>query len=451
MKRNLDLTVGSPMKVLPLFALPMIASVIFQQLYNIADNVIAGQFLGDDALAAVSISYPVAMSYMAIALGINGGASVVISQLFGGGQWNRMKTAVSTAMIATGATAVICTGLGMALMRWILRLMQTPQTIFADTYRYLIIYTAGLVFIFLYNTCTAVFTAMGDSLTPLLFLIASSVGNVLLDIAFVAWLHMGVAGCAWATLICQALAAVAAWWVLQGKIRKMEGTREKRFSVAMFRSISRLALPGVLQQSSVSVGNLIMQGLVNSYALSAIIGGYGAAIKLNTFYINIIATFSNVISCYTAQNIGAGKPERISRGCRWALLLSCALTVPASIFFWFFGDAAMRVFVQASSVETIRIGWEFLRTLAPFYLVVTVKIVLDGVLKGAGAMFQFTVDTFADLLLRVALSYLLPIWFGYAGIWMAFPIGWFIGTGLAVAFYCSGKWKRVSIWKDDLR
>lgn len=279
------------MKVLPLFALPMIVSVIFQQLYNIADNVIAGQFLGEDALAAVSISYPVAMIYMAIALGINGAASVVVSQLFGGGQWNRLKTAVSTSMISTLTIAVILTGLGMGFMRSVLRLMQTPAEIFADTYRYLLIYTAGLVFIFLYNICTAVFTAMGDSLTPLLFLIASSVGNVAMDIAFVAWFHMGVAGCAWATLICQGLAALAAWVVLRKKLQKMPGTREKVFSTVMFRSVFRLAVPGVLQQSSVSVGNLIVQSLVNGYALSAIIGGYGAAIKLNTFTLNIIAPF----------------------------------------------------------------------------------------------------------------------------------------------------------------
>ena len=441
MKRNLDLTVGSPMKVLPLFALPMVVSVIFQQLYNIADNVIAGQFLGDDALAAVSISYPVTMIYMAIAIGINAGASVVISQLFGAMQRDRMKTAISTALIATIGVALVLTGLGVAFMRPILRLLQTPTDIFDDTWLYLMIYTAGLLFIFLYNICTGIFTAIGDSVTPLIFLIISSVGNVFLDIAFVSGLHMGVEGCAWATFACQGAAAIGAYLVLRKKLKSMEGVREKSFSFAMFRMISRLAIPSVFQQSFVSVGNLFVQYVVNGYDSSAIIGGYGAAIKLNTFMVSMLTTLSSAVSSFTAQNIGAKKPERIAQGWRTSYLLCCILMVPASLFYYFFGNIPMRLFADAGSAGVLEVGREFLRIVSPFYVVVAIKVVCDGVLRGAGVMEQFMTTTFTDLILRAVLAFILPHWFGYTGIWMSWPIGWGISTALAYVFYRGGKWK----------
>lgn len=445
MKRNLDLTVGSPMKVLPLFALPMVVSVIFQQLYNIADNIIAGQFLGDDALAAVSISYPVTMIYMAIAIGINAGASVVISQLFGAGQRDRMKTAISTALIAVVGMAVILTALGAVFMRPILRLLQTPADIFDQTWLYLVIYTAGLVFIFLYNICNGIFTAIGDSVTPLIFLIISSVGNVFLDIAFVAGLHMGVEGCAWATFACQGAAAVGAYIVLQRKLKQMEGVREKRFSRTMFHMISRLAIPSIFQQSFVSVGNLFVQYVVNSYNSSAIIGGYGAAVKLNTFMVSILATLSNAVSSFTAQNIGAGKRERVSQGWRTSYILCCILIVPASVFYFCFGHIPMRLFADSGSTGVLAVGQEFLRTVSPFYVVVAMKIVCDGVLRGAGVVKQFMATTFTDLILRVVLAFILPHWFGYAGIWMSWPVGWVISTVMAYLFYRGGKWKVTSI------
>lgn len=441
MKRNLDLTVGSPMKVLPLFALPMVVSVIFQQLYNIADNIIAGHFLGDDALAAVSISYPVTMIYMAIAIGINAGASVVISQLFGAGQRSRMKTAISTAMIATVAIALLLTGLGILCMSLILRLLQTPTDIFGDTWLYLMIYTAGLVFIFLYNICTGVFTAIGDSVTPLIFLIISSVGNIFLDIAFVSGLHMGVEGCAWATFACQGAAAIGAYIVLRRKLQKMEGVREKRFSLPMFRTISRLAIPSILQQSFVSVGNLFVQYVVNGYDSSAVIGGYGAAVKLNTFMVSILTTLSSAVSSFTAQNIGAEKQERVSQGWRTSYILCCILMVPASVFYFCFGHIPMRLFADVGSVGVLEVGREFLRIVSPFYVVVAIKVVCDGVLRGAGVIEQFTATTFTDLILRVALAFILPHWFGYTGIWMSWPIGWAISTVLAYVFYRGGKWK----------
>ena len=447
MKRNHDLTVGSPMRVLPRFALPMIVSVIFQQLYNIADNIIAGQYLGDDALAAVSVSYPVTMIYMAIAVGMNVGASVVISQLFGAGERGRMKTAISTAMVSTVVIALVLTGLGLACMRPILRLLDTPVGIFDATYAYLVIYTAGLLFIFLYNICTGIFTAIGDSVTPLVFLIISSVGNIFLDIAFVSWGHMGVEGRAWATFVCQLAAAAAAWVVLRIKLKKIPGQRELLFSGEMFKTVARLSVPSVLQQSFVSVGNLFVQTWVNGYKESYIIGGYGAAIKLNTFIVTIFVSMSSAMSAFTAQNVGAGKRERVPRGWWAAFWLSLVVLLPVTILYFFFGDVPMRLFASDAGAQVLEVGRGFLCIVSPFYVVVMVKLISDGVLRGAGVVRQFTATTFTDLLLRVGLAWLLPRWFGYVGIWMSWPVGWTLSAALAFAFYKGGKWKTMDILK----
>ena len=203
-----DLTEGRPGRVLALFSVPMLVSVIFQQLYNMADNVVAGQFIGDDALSAVSISYPVTMIYMAAALGINIGCSVVVSQLFGAKRMERMKTAVSTSLLASVALALVLTALGLIFCRPLLGLLNTPEALMEPTLQYLRIYTVGLVFIFLYNTCTGVFTALGDTMTPLIFLVASSLANIGLDVLLVTAVDLGVAGLALATALCQGVAAV---------------------------------------------------------------------------------------------------------------------------------------------------------------------------------------------------------------------------------------------------
>ena len=443
-----DLTVGPPGKVLTLFALPMVVSVIFQQFYNIADNIVAGRLIGDDALAAVSISYPVTMIYMAVALGINIGSSVVMSQLFGGKQYGRMKSAVSTALLATGAAALVMTILGMVLMGPILRALRTPEEIFGGTWSYLMIYTAGLSFIFLYNICTGTFTALGDSVTPLVFLIFSSVGNVFLDIAFVSGLGMGVEGCAWATFVCQGAAALGAFAVLRRKLKTLPGEWGERFSKPLLKQIARLAVPGILQQSFISIGNLVIQSIVNGYVLSSVIGGYGAAVKLNTFIITVLTTLSNSVSSFTAQNIGGSQAERVPLGWKAGMWVSLIISVPATVLYCFFGELPMRLFATDSSPQVLAVGAEFLRIVAPFYLVAELKLVSDGVLHGAGAVKCFMAATFTDLLLRVALAAVLPAWFGYSGIWMAWPVGWVISAGMSFWFYQSGRWKHVHLLEE---
>lgn len=442
-----SLTEGEPFGLLLRFSLPMLGSAAFQQLYNIVDSVVAGQFIDSDALAAVGASYAVTMIYTAFALGTNIGCSVVISQFFGAKKYDKMKTAVSTSIILALILCLVLTTGGLAGCTGILKLLSTPAKIFADSALYLRIYTLGLIFVFLYNICTGTFTALGDSATPFKFLIASSIGNIVADIVFVAVFDMGVAGVAWATFICQGAASLLALLVLVKRLRKIESDAFTLFSGRIFGSIVKLAIPGILQQSFISVGNLLVQRVVNSYD-TIVVAGYSAAVKLNTFFITLFTTMSNSVSSFTAQNIGAGKPGRVSEGVRAAVKLSLLIVIPAFITYFFFGKYAMMIFVKSSNTEVIQVGATFLRIVAPFYLIAQVKLVADGVLHGAAAVKYFMITTFTDLILRVILVYVLP---GLAagagleestGIWAAWPVGWTVSAVLAVAFYKSGVWKK---------
>ncbi len=320
-----DLTAEHPKKTLWRFALPMFMSVMFQQMYNIADSAIAGRFAGEDALAAVGASYPITVIFMAFAVGSNLGASVVVSRLFGAKDLGRMKSAVYTAFIACGAMSLVLTGLRYVFCGAMMEAIHTPANIFGDGELYLKIYVLGLTFLFLYNVCTGIFTALGDSRTPLYFLIGSSVGNVVLDYWFVAGLGMGVAGVAWATFIAQGVSAVLALAALALRLRGIRTDKKVvLFDIILLSQIAAIAVPSIMQQSVLSVGNMFVQEIVNRYG-SAVIAGYSGAIKLNTFAINAFMSLGGCLSSYTAQNLGAGKMERIPLGFRTGIRLSLFL------------------------------------------------------------------------------------------------------------------------------
>ena len=343
---NKDLTTGKPASVLLRFTLPMLLSVAFQQLYNIADSVIAGKFAGEDALAAVGASYPVTMIFMAVAFGMNIGISVVISQLFGAKDFKEVKTAAYTGFISVAVLGVVLTVVGTVLCEPILRMLGTPENIMEDTALYLAIYIWGLLFLFIYNISSGVFTSLGDSKTPLWFLIASSVGNIALDAVFVIVFHWGVGGVAWATFLAQGVASACAFWAVLRRLKSVE-TKEKPalFSGAMLRRISIVAIPSILQQSFVSVGNLCIQGLVNGFGSSAI-AGYSAGVKLNTFAITSLTALSNSVSSFTGQNIGAGKMERVRSGFKAGLVMSLAVALVFMGAYVFRGENLLLLFMN---------------------------------------------------------------------------------------------------------
>lgn len=436
-----DLTEGNPQTVLWKFTIPMFISVIFQQLYNIADSVIAGKFAGENALAAVGASYPITMIFMAIAVGSNIGCSVAISQLFGAKEYGKMKTAVFTTLISSAALSAALTAGGLLGSRGLMMMINTPENIFTDGALYLRIYLGGFLFLFLYNVATGIFTSLGDSKTPLYFLIGSSIGNIFLDIWFVAGFHWGVAGVAWATFLAQGAACVLALMTLAQRLKRVQ-TAEKYelFSGDMLKRISRIAVPSILQQSFISVGNIFIQSLVNSFG-SSVIAGYSAAIKLNTFTITCFTTMGNGVSSFTAQNLGGGRIERVKKGFGAGIKMCLLAAIPFFIVFFIFGENMIQLFMSGDGGGTaLETGKVFLRIVSPFYFVISVKLIGDGVLRGAGAMRLFMIATFTDLVLRVLLSYILAGIFGVTGIWMSWPIGWSIATVLTCVFYRQGRW-----------
>nr|WP_303217167.1 MATE family efflux transporter [uncultured Blautia sp.] len=430
-----DLTKEHPDKTLWRFWLPMMFSVAFQQIYNIADSMIAGRFAGEDALAAVGASYPITVIFMAFAVGMNLGASVIVSRLFGAGDRKGVKRAVTTAFVSSLSLAVILTVYGYFFCRNMMEWIHTPQNIMQDGVLYLKIYVFGLIFLMLYNVCTGIFTALGDSRTPLWFLLGSSAGNIVLDLLFVAKLHWGVAGVAWATFIAQGISAVLALVTLLVRLQKFAGTeRVPLFDRKLFVQILAIAVPSILQQSVLSVGNLFVQDIVNRYG-SAVVAGYSGAIKLNTFAINIFMTLGSCLSSYTAQNIGAGKQERIPMGFRTGLKLSELTALPFVVLYFGLSQQMMGLFLNAESSAAIHAGMMFLRIVSPWYFMIVVKLMTDGIIRGSGAMIYFVIATIPDLILRIGFALMLSPRFGSTGIWMAWPFGWIAATVLTIIFY----------------
>lgn len=438
-----DMSKGTPWRVLLNFSLPLLLSAVFQQLYNMADTVIAGRCLGESALAAVGSSFPITMIFMAFALGSTQGASVAISHLFGEKKLAEMKTAIFTTYISITALSLMLTVFGVIFCTPMLEAMNTNADIMADAADYLRIYTLGLAFLFVYNIATCVFSSLGDSKTPLVLLVCSSVGNVILDLVLVEGFDMGVWALALATLIAQGAASVAATLILFFRLKKIETSKKPRiFSINALGKISRLAVPGIFQQSFVSVGNLFVQSLVNSFGDPSVVAGFAAVSKINTFSVTMIVTLAGGISNFTAQNIGAGKPERVKSGFKAGMIMSELLAVLLSIISVIFSSQLMGLFVEQPTDTVISTGVDFLTIVSPFLFTVTAKLVADNILKGSGTMVFFMISTFTDLILRVGLAYFFADFMGVTGVWWSWPLGWGIAMVVSQIFYHMGLWKR---------
>lgn len=440
---NKDLTVGNPQTVLWKFCMPLFGSIIFQQLYNIADSLVAGKFIGENALAAVGNSYEITLIFIAFAFGCNMGCSVVVSKLFGARNYKEMKTAVYTACIFSGFICILLMLIGILGSGMLLRLIRTPEEVFADSKLYLDIYAWGLPFVFFYNIATGIFSALGDSKTPFYFLAVSSLSNIAVDIWFVKVFHMGVAGVAWATFLCQGISCILAMIVVFKRLAKIE-EKEKAplFDLQLLKQIVVIAIPSTLQQSFISIGNIIIQSIINGFG-APVMAGYSAAVKLNNLVITSFTTLGNGISNYTAQNLGARKLDRVKQGFGVGIKLVWMLSLPLFLLYFFGGNIVLKLFMDAPTKLAMQTGITFLKILSPFYFVVSAKLVADGILRGSGMMKKFMIATFTDLILRVLLAFCFSrTALGATGIWCAWPIGWCVAAVLSIGFYYNGPWKR---------
>ena len=434
---NQDLTTGKPSRVLWKFCLPLFGSIIFQQLYNIADSFVAGKFIGENALAAVGNSYEITLIFIAFAFGCNIGCSVVAAQFFGAKDLRSMKTTIYTTLIASAGLCAVLMLVGLLLSRQLLGLINTPDEIMKDSQLYLNIYICGLPFVFFYNVATGIFSALGDSKTPFFFLMASSLSNIAVDILFVTAFGMGVDGVAWATFICQGISCILAVIFVLKRLKTIPTDGKTRmFSAKLLGQIARIAVPSILQQSFISVGNIAIQGVVNTFD-TGVMAGYSAAVKLNNLVTTSFTTLGNGISNYTAQNVGAVKHERVRSGFFAGTKLVWALCVPMFVLYFFFGKELTYIFLNTPTDAAFGTSTLFLKIVSPFYFVIALKLVADGILRGAGLMAKFMIATFTDLTIRVILAYVFAGPFGSDGIWVAWPAGWVIATVISVIF-CFG-------------
>lgn len=444
-----DLSVGKPWKVILLFALPMILSVTLQQVYNLADSMIAGRIIGTNALGAVSASYPITMIYLGLATGSGVGTGVVVSRFFGMKKMKDVKTSIYTSIITFGILAILLAIIGSFISHPLLKALNTDNDILEDANTYLVLYSIGMVFLFLYNVVTYIFQALGNSKTPLYFLVFSTTLNIILDIVF-AVNNMGVFGIALATFIAQGIASVASLSWLLFKLKRIESEKPDIYSVTLIKSILKIAIPSMIQSSIVAIGGVLVQGEINKYG-GDVTTGYGAAYKICYIVINIIFTLSNALSSFTSQNIGSGNIDRVKPGLKATFIMGIIIALFFTALFVPLAKPLVNLFMDKKSLgessnikDVVNIGSKFLIIVTPFYFLVAVKISFDGVLKGAGDMRSFMIGTFIDLFARVGFTFLLSHLIGLDGVWWSWPIGWILGSSAVVIFYFTKRWKKIN-------
>ncbi len=421
-----DLTVGKPWNLLRRFALPLLLSTALQQLYYIADSVILGRYTGSAGLAAIGAAYPITLFFLAVATGSAMGISVVASQLYGAKRMEELKTSVYTALLSMGGLGLILTALGAGLSGPLLRWLNAAGEVYTGGRAYLAIYSAGLVPMLLYNAANAVFTGLGDSRRPLLFLLFSSILNVLLDLLAVAVLRWGIVGAAWATTFSQLAAALLASAVLLRRIREIRTPeRAKVFDRALFGSMCRIAVPSIFQQACVALAHTIVQSLVNTYSVS-VVAGYEAASKIHNFAYMSFNTMGTALSAFAAQNYGAGRGDRVREGFRTGTLMCFCLTVAVVLIFQLLPRQLMSLFVDpALEPEVVETGIRYMRIISPDYLIICFIITFGGLFRGVGRIMSFFLVTVWDFTVRVVMCFVLTrVLNSYTGLFWA----WYFGS-----------------------
>ena len=441
--KNDYLVEKKPLNALLIFALPIIIGNFFQQMYTMADSAIVGRFVGEEALAAVGASYSLTNVFICVAIGGGIGASVVVSRYFGAKDYGKMKLAVFTAFISFLAVSIILGGSGLLLSKNIMELLNTPEDVMDMAVVYLNIYFIGLPFLFMYNVISSMFNALGKSRIPLMFLIFSSLLNIVLDIFMVTALDMGVAGAAWATLIAQGVSAVLSFIVFIKIISGLGSKAEGIFNKSEFADMSRIALPSILQQSTVSIGMMLVQSVVNSFGYQAL-AGFSAAMRVESICVVPMSGIGNAVSSYTAQNIGAGKTERVVKGYRAAnMMVVFSAVVICAVLEIFNKDIIMLFLGDEGTAKAVATGCGYLTYMGWFFCLIGFKMAVDGLLRGAGDMKMFTVANMVNLGIRVVASMTLAPRFGIAMVWCTVPVGWFVNWAISFAEYKTGKWKRI--------
>ncbi len=477
--KKYNMITDMPGRSLFFFALPMILGNLFQQFYTTVDSIIVGQFVGEDALAAVGASYSLTTVFIMIAIGGGIGASVITSQYLGAGLYRKMKISVSTALISFLVLSLVLSVIGLLGNRAILTGLNTPANILSDAVLYLQIYFLGLPFLFMYNILSSIFNALGNSRTPLYLLIFSSLLNIVMDLVMVRTFHLGVAGVAIATVIAQGISAVISFLLLlrllktfaegadagkrsmedadtgkcgmvdadAGRRAAEETETRKLYDFSMLGNMIMVAIPSMVQQSIVSIGMLLVQSVVNGFG-SSVLAGYTAGMRIESICIVPMIATGNAVSTFTAQNLGAGAPERVRRGYLAGVRMVAAFAVLTCLILTVFHEPIINAFLEeGSDAAAFATGNDYLTFIAFFFVCIGMKAITDGVLRGAGDVVVFTLANLINLAIRVSFAFGFAGVIGVEAVWFAVPMGWTTNFVISFIRYLSGKWSRKKLIK----
>ncbi len=443
------MTVGKEGRHILQFALPMLAGSLFQQLYNIVDSIVVGNFLGKEALAGVGASFPVIFVLISLIIGLASGITIVISQYFGAKDYERVRRAIDTMYIALFFASIITTVTGIIFSEKIFRLLNLPEEVMPQALSYLKIYLLGMIGFFGFNGTSAVLRGMGDSKTPLYFMIISTITNIILDLLFVIVFHMGVEGVALATIISQGGAFITAVIYLN-RHHQMFNIRIKQmgFDRDIFKKSVKIGLPTGLQQTFVALGIMAIMGIVNSFGTD-VIAAFSVASRLDAIATIPAMIMAQALATFVGQNLGANKPERVRSGLISSISMTAVVTIATTLIIVFFGSFFMDAFTNDSNV--IRIGHQYLTIVSLFYIIFAMMFTFNGVMRGAGdTMIPMFISLLSLWLVRIPLAWYLSNRIGNeTGIWWSFPIGWMVGLILAWGYYTTGRWKKKVIVKFD--
>ena len=443
-----DLTQGNEGKLIFYFALPMLIGNIFQQLYNTVDSIIVGNALGKEALAAVGASFPIIFLLVSLIMGITMGSTILISQFFGARQLDQVKKTIDTAYIFLFFGSITSTIIGLLVSGPILRLLKIPDEVFTMAKTYLDIIFTGMIVMFGYNSISAILRGLGDSKTPLYFLIISTVVNIFLDLLFILVFEWGVAGAAWATVIAQGVSFILGIIYLNKThdLFKFE-LKKMSFDRRLFNTSMKIGLPAGVQQMLVAGGMMALSRIVNGFGTNAI-AAYTAAGRLDSFASMPAMNLSAALSSFVGQNLGANKPDRVKKGYLATLGMATLISIVITIMIFFFGKELIALF--NTDPDVIIIGERYLKIVGSFYVIFSSMFITNGVLRGAGDTFIPMFFTICSLwLVRVPVSSYLSKSLGTDGIWWGIPIAWTVGASLSIAYYLTGRWKRKVIVKKN--
>lgn len=440
-KGNTDLTEGKVWKVIVRFAVPLLVGNLLQQFYNITDSIIVGQFLGKEALAAVSASFFIYYFIISLVIGVGSGTTVVISQLFGAKQYQKVQLAFSSFFIFMLVGGIILSIAGIIFAEPVFCLTNTPEEVIPQAVAYFRIYIGGTFLFVTFNSIISILRGVGESVRPMLFILITTVLNIAFDLLFILVFKWGIEGAARATVVSQGIGmCIALAYVNNTHPLLSIKKQDMLFDWKLFKESLKIGLPTSVQQCAIALGLIALLGIVNSFGTNTLTA-YGAAGKIDTIITQAILTLSGALAAFCGQNIGAGRLDRVKKGVQFTMYTNIALGLLTFAAVYLFGNEMMRIFTK--DIDVVAIGKEYLLIIGGFFIVHGALNVYNGALRGAGdTLFPMITSLVCLWLIRIPLAYYLSSWLGRNGIWWAIGISITIGLIVTFVYYKMGFWKR---------